>query len=317
MQETRGRILDVLAEGPQPGPALAEQLGITRAAVWKQIEALREAGFEITSSPGGYQLESVPEYGAEAIKFGLNAPYEVEFHESVASTNQRARELATKGRENVVVVADEQTGGRGRLSREWVSPSGGIWLTLLLRPDIPATHAPIVTMAAAVATARAVESTGVEPEIKWPNDVLVDGKKVAGILTEMEGEADRISWLAVGIGLNANFDESQLPADSNATTLQSEGVVVDRRACVQTLLESMTALLEERDEILTEWRERSATLGQQVRVETPGGVVTGEAIDVESPGALLVKTEEGVERITVGDCEHLRPQESTEESGAL
>lgn len=308
MQETRARILDALAESPTPGPELAHQLDITRAAVWKHMEALRDAGFEIGSTPDGYRIESIPQYGGEAIEFGLDAPFDVEYHETIASTNQRARELATEGEENVVVVADEQTGGRGRLDREWASPSGGIWLSMLLRPTIPATHAPIVTMAAAVATARAVESTGVEPAIKWPNDVLVDEKKVAGILTEMEGEADRISWLVVGIGLNANVDPAELPAGSNATSLQALTGPVDRRDCVQQILESTTELLDDQDEILPAWRDLSGTLGQRVKVDTPEGVVEGEAIDVEFPGALLVETDSGTERVTVGDCEHLRPR---------
>lgn len=309
MQETRARILDALSEGPTAGPELAQQLGITRAAVWKQIEALREAGFGIGSTPDGYELESIPEYGAEAIEFELDAPFEVEYHETIESTNERARELASEGEENVVVIADTQTGGRGRLNREWASPSGGIWLSLLLRPTVPATHAPIVTMAAAVATARAVESTGVEPAIKWPNDVLIDDQKVAGILTEMEGEADRISWLVVGIGLNANFDDDQLPAESAATSLQAMTGAVDRRDCVQMILETMTELLDDQDEILPAWRNRSGTLGQRVRVDTPEGVVEGEAVDVEFPGVLLVENSNGTERVTVGDCEHLRPQQ--------
>lgn len=309
MQETRARILQAVSDGPTSGPDLAQELDVTRAAVWKHIDALRECGFEIASGPGGYELESVPDYGAETLEFGLAAPCDVEYHETVGSTNQRARELAAEGRENAVVVAEEQTGGRGRLDREWASPRGGIWLSVLLRPTIPATHAPIVTMAAAVATARAVESTGLDPDIKWPNDVLVDGKKVAGILTEMEGEADRISWLVVGIGLNANVAKSDLPADVDATSLQALTGNIDRRDCVQTLLESMYDLLDDDDAILPAWRERSGTLGRRVRVETPAGTVEGEAVDVEFPGTLLVETDDGTEQVTVGDCEHVRPQQ--------
>ncbi|MFC7059708.1 biotin--[acetyl-CoA-carboxylase] ligase [Halovenus salina] len=307
MQATRAQILDALSDGPRTGPKLAEELDITRAAVWKHIEALREDGFEVVSNAAGYELEAVPDYGASAVEFGLDAPYEVEYHDSIDSTNRRGRELAGDGREDIVVLADEQTGGRGRLKREWSSPSGGIWLSLLLRPTMPTTHAPLVTMAAAVATAEAVASTGVEPEIKWPNDVLVDGKKVSGILTEMEGEADRISWLVVGIGINANVDIESLPED-RATSLRELCGDVDRREVVQTLLESMSELVADRDRILSAWRARSGTLGRRVSVETPNGEIVGEAVDVESPGALLVDTADGRERVTVGDCEHLRPE---------
>ncbi|MFC7074284.1 biotin--[acetyl-CoA-carboxylase] ligase [Halovenus rubra] len=308
MQETRAQILEALSAEPVTGPELAQQLDVTRAAVWKHIEALREAGFEISSSGTGYELVEVPEYGGEAIEFGLEAPFAVEYHDEIGSTNHRAREIATDGNENVVVVADKQTGGRGRLNRDWSSPSGGIWLSVLLRPTIPPTHAPIVTMAAAVATARAVETTGVEPTIKWPNDILVDGKKLTGILTEMEGEADRISWLVVGIGLNANVDKSQLPEDADATSLQVECGAVDRRHVVKTVLETLSDLLAETDNILPAWRSLSGTLGRHVRVETPNGTVTGKAVDVAFPGALIVETDNGTERVTVGDCEHLRPQ---------
>lgn len=308
MQETRADILEALSEEAVTGPDLATEFDITRAAVWKHIEALRDAGFEITSTDAGYELVEIPTYGGEAIEFGLDAPYEIEYHESIESTNARARELASDGEENVVVVADEQTGGRGRLDRSWESPSGGVWLSMLVRPDLPATQAPIITMATAVATARAVEATGVEASIKWPNDVLVDGEKVAGILTEMEGEADRISWLIVGVGLNANVDENDLPTGTDATSLQAHGGPIDRRDCVHILIKGVHALLGTPEEVLPEWRERSSTLDRRVRVETPRGEITGTATDVAFPGALIVDTGEGTERVTVGDCDHLRPQ---------
>jgi BirA family biotin operon repressor/biotin-[acetyl-CoA-carboxylase] ligase len=310
MQETRAAILDVLSDGVVSGPELAAQFDITRAAVWKHIESLRDAGFGISSTESGYELTDVPAYGGEAIEFGLEAPYEIEYHDSIESTNARARELATQGAEDVVVVADEQTGGRGRLDRSWESPSGGIWLSVLVRPDLPATQAPIITMAAAVATARAVQATGIEASIKWPNDVLVEGQKIAGILTEMEGEADRVSWVVVGIGLNANVAQRDLPDDVDATTVKAHDGPVDRRTCVQTLLAEIYDLLGAPDDVLPAWRERSSTLGRRVRVETPRGEVTGTATDVEFPGALVVATETGTERVTVGDCDHLRAQTS-------
>lgn len=313
MQETRAEILDALSERVATGPELASKFDITRAAVWKHIEALRDAGFEITSTDAGYELTEVPSYGGEAIEFGLEAPYEIEYHDSIESTNARARELAGDGMEGVVVVADEQTGGRGRLDRSWESPSGGVWLSILVRPDLPATQAPIVTMATAVATARAVEVSGVEASIKWPNDVLVDEQKVAGILTEMEGEADRISWLVVGIGLNANVEEDDLPPDADATSLQAQVGTVDRREVVQTLVDGVQHLLQTPEEVLPEWRDRSSTLDRRVRVQTPRGDVIGTATDVAFPGALLVETEQGTERVTVGDCDHLRAQESDEQ----
>jgi BirA family biotin operon repressor/biotin-[acetyl-CoA-carboxylase] ligase len=309
MQERRAEILRHLADGPVTGPALAEQLDVTRAAVWKHIEALREEGFEIASSGSGYTLESIPEFGGSAIEFGLSAPFTVEYHDSIGSTNSRARELAEGGEQNVAVVADRQTGGRGRLDRAWSSPSGGIWLSILLRPGVPAVHAPLFTLAAAVATTRAVRALDVDATIKWPNDVQVDGRKLAGILTEMEGEADRISWLVVGIGLNANVDSETLPGDRPATSLRAETGDVNRRELTQQLLETFWELSEQPDSILSAWRELTATLGQRVRVETQTAEIVGEAVGIEFPGSLIVDT--GSEEITVtaGDCEHLRPAE--------
>jgi BirA family biotin operon repressor/biotin-[acetyl-CoA-carboxylase] ligase len=304
MQDTRRRILDALADGPTAGPELADELGVSRAAVWKHVEALREAGFEVESRPEGYALASVPEFGGAGVEYGLDAPFEVEYHDSIDSTNERARELAAKGASNVAVLADEQTGGRGRLDRGWASPSGGIWLSLVCRPDVPPARAPVYTLAAAVAATEAVESVGVDAGIKWPNDVLVDGEKLVGILTEMEGEADRVSWIVVGIGINANVDGDSVP--ETATTIRERVGDVDRAAVTRSLIERFDELRAEPEEVVPAWRERAITLGRRVRVETPGGGVVGEAVDVEFPGTLVIETDAGTRRVSAGDCEHLR-----------
>ena len=307
MHETRNRILSTIAEGPAGGPELAETLDISRAAVWKHVEALREMGFEIPGGEDGYALESVPSYGP-AVAFELDAPFTVEYHDSIASTNARARDLAEEGAADVVVLADEQTGGRGRLDRAWESPSGGVWLSILSRAEIPPANAPIYTLAAAVATAEAVRTMGVDATIKWPNDVLVDGRKLAGILTEMEGEADRVSWLVVGIGLNANVDIEALPFEE-ATSLRAEVGDVDRRELVHELLERFAHYRENHDAVLPAWRDLSATLGRRVRVDTGPETIVGEAVDITVPGTLHVQTDDGTETVAAGDCEHLRPVE--------
>lgn len=313
MNETRRALLAALETGPVAGPALADQLGISRAAVWKQVDALREDGFEIESTDDGYEVTGVPAYGAAAIEFGLDAPYTVEYHDAVDSTNNRARELTGEGRRNVAVVADEQTGSRGRLDRSWTAPSGGVWCSIVCQPDLPAAHIPLSALAAGVATVSACREAGVEAHLKWPNDVLVGesgargGRKLAGILTEMEGEEDRVSWLIAGIGVNANIDAAELPAE--ATSLRQElGADVDRRVFVQRLLESFDELLSNPDSVLGRWREYSSTLGQQVRVETTNRTIEGEAVDVQFPGALVVETDSGQEVVHAGDCEHLRPK---------
>lgn len=311
MNETRRALLEAFAEGPITGPALAERLGVSRAAVWKQVEALRGEGFEIESTADGYAVTAVPEYGAAAIEFGLDAPYTVEYHDSIGSTNDRARELAAAGEVDRAVVADEQTGSRGRLSRPWTAPSGGVWCSVVVRPDLPAAHVPLCALAAGVATVDACREAGVDAHLKWPNDVLVGddgergGLKLAGILTEMEGEADRVSWLIIGIGVNANIDADTLP--EGATTIRELAGDIDRRRFVQRLLESLSSLLSEPETVLDRWRECSSTLGARVRVDIGSRTIEGRAVDVQFPGALVVETETGEEVIHAGDCEHLRP----------
>ena len=310
MNETRRSVLESLADGPVAGPAVAESLGISRAAVWKHVEELREAGFEIESGPGGYELVDVTEYNGPAIEYGLEAPFSIEFHESIGSTNDRARALATDGETDVVVLADEQTGGRGRLRREWSSPAGGVWASIVCRPDVPPARAPLFTFAAAVATANAAREAGVDARIKWPNDVVVpvdeEGgyEKLAGILTEMEAETDRVEWLVVGVGVNADVDAEALPA--GATSIRERVGPFDRRAFVQRLLENVHGS-RDLEGVIDDWRDLALTLGQRVRVELPNDTVEGDAVDVTASGALVVETADGTEEVSAGDCEHLRP----------
>ncbi|WP_276253720.1 biotin--[acetyl-CoA-carboxylase] ligase [Halomontanus rarus] len=343
MNDTRRSILESLADGPVSGPTLADSLDVSRAAVWKHVEGLREDGFEIESGPDGYSLAGIPAYNGPAIEYGLEAPFSVEYHESIASTNARARELAADGRSDVAVLADEQTGGKGRLDREWSSPSGGIWVSILCRPRVPPARAPLYTLAAAVATARTAREAGIDARIKWPNDVVVpvagddlegaddeqvsgDGsyRKLSGILTEMEGETDRIQWLAVGIGINANFDASEVPAGS--TTLREERrrranggrhengneneshEDVDRRLFVQRLLEEFHTLRTDLERVVPAWRELTLTIGQRVRVELPDETVVGEALEITEYGGLVVDDDDaGRIMVSAGDCTHLRP----------
>ncbi len=314
MNETRRAILEALADGPVAGPDLATRLDISRAAVWKHVETLRAAGFDIESTEDGYALDgdrrSIDAFSAPAIEFGLEAPYEVEYHETIGSTNDRARTLAGRGASDQAVVADEQTGGRGRLEREWTAPSGGVWMSVCCRPTIPPARAPLYTLAAAVATTQAARDVGVDAAIKWPNDVIVpeaDGgyRKLAGILTEMEGETDRVEWLVVGIGVNANIDPETLPV--GATSLQAEVGTIDRRTFVQDVLERFHHQRSALGSVVDDWRELTATLGQRVRVDVGTASIVGEALDVTDAGALVLETEAGRRTVSAGDCEHLRP----------
>ncbi len=310
MNETRRSILAAIDDGPLSGPQLADELDISRAAVWKHIEALREAGFEIESGSDGYRLTEVAAYNGPAVEHELDAPITVEYHDSIGSTNDRAREVAKDGAADIAVLADEQTGGRGRLQREWSAPSGGVWVSIVSRPEIPPNKAPLYTLAASVATTRAAREAGVEARIKWPNDVVVsvdetDYRKLAGILTEMEGEMGRVEWLVVGIGVNANIDAEALP--ETATSIRTEAGDVDRRRFVQRLIEEFDRYRTDLEAVVPAWREHALTLGQRVRIDRQSGEIVGEAIDVTESGALVIETEDGREIVSAGDCEHLRP----------
>ncbi len=242
-------------------------------------------------------------------------PYAVEHHDRLGSTNERASDLARQGERDVAVVADEQTAGRGRRDREWVGPPGGVYVSVVVDPDLAPADSPLVTLAAGVAVVRAVDRvTGLDARLKWPNDALLDGRKIAGVLTERVDDA-----LVVGVGVNANLDPADLP--EGATSLRAERQKraehgpgdpsgdVDLDALTRALLSELAALLADPDGVLPAWREAADTLGRRVRVETPDSAVVGEAVAVESPGTLVVRTDDGEVRVTTGDCEHLRPVE--------
>jgi len=321
MHDAARAVLGALTDGsvpgdrPVPAGAVAEAVGISPTAVESAVADLREAGATIAESPSGYRVTALPGYGELAVLAGLDAQFDVEYHDALASTNLRARELAATGATDVVVLADEQTGGRGRRERTWDSPPGGVWMSLVLRPPLPAAQVPLLTLAAAVAVTETAREAGVDAHIKWPNDVLVAdaGKtaelggdaKLAGILTESASADGDVEWVVVGVGLNANVAAADLPP--SATSLQAQVGPVDRRVVVQRVLERFDALRRAPEETRSAWRAHAGTLGRRVRVHTPEGVIVGDAVDVTDWGALVVETQGGRQTVTAGDCEHLRP----------
>ncbi|MFP4631935.1 MAG: biotin--[acetyl-CoA-carboxylase] ligase [Halobacteriales archaeon] len=290
------------------GSALAERYGVSRNAVWKHVESLRREGFEIESTGSGYRLDGVPEYGANAVAYHLDTEYvgdEIEYHDVVESTNALAREAArADADEGYTVLADRQEGGKGRRGRRWESPSGGVWTSVVLRPELSPREASVVTLAASVAVADALDDLGVVVSIKWPNDVLAGDQKVCGVLVEFEADAEEVSYFVVGLGLNANA----APDVDGATSLELElGHEVDRARLTAALYRALEAWLDRpRDDILEEWRRRSSTLGRLVRVTTAEDVFEGRATSIDDSGALHVETNEGERVVTAADCEHLR-----------
>ena len=257
----------------------------------------------------------------------------VDFHEEIDSTQRRAHELAReRAPHGTLVISKVQKGGRGRLERSWGSPSGGIWMSLVLRPKIPSHLTPRITQAAAVGVAKALWSLGVEARIKWPNDLLVAkpheamGRKICGILAETgatnlfakrlgPGDDNRVDYVVLGIGLNANLDPEDLNVpDREVATLRSElGRDVDLIELLGTLLSGLDVELgriEDFSAVLDDWRALDCTLGKLVRVERFGEVLEGRAADLTPEGALLLETPEGTVELFEGEVEHLR-QEGT------
>lgn len=302
------------------GERLADELSVSRSAVWKHIKALRDEGYIIDSSTNlGYSLINTPDTLTPGrIKAGLKTNImgkEIKYFKETESTNIIAREIASSVEEGTVVIAESQTQGRGRLGRKWLSPEGGVWLSIILKPRIQPLYAPRITLLAGVAVTKTIRSYGLPARIKWPNDVLIDGKKVCGILTEIEAEIDLIDYCVIGIGVDANVDTESFPEEfrDSSTSLKKElGHEINRVEFVQKLLEEFESLYLEFQKdgfssILEEWRDMSTTIGEWVKITTQTRTIYGEAIGVDNEGALIVETSEGkLERVVAGNCEHLR-----------
>jgi len=312
------KALRSVGDGSVSGAELSQQLGVSRAAVWAHIEDLRALGYEIEASPHrGYRLLSAPDLlHADDLLARLGRTRvigrDIRVFEKTTSTNDVIEKLARDGvKEGVVVFAESQTRGRGRLGRRWLSPSRkGLWFSVLLRPDLRPEETTRLTVASATAVRRAIEQhTGLKPEIKWPNDIHIGGKKVAGILTELSAELDRVKYVILGIGVDVNVAAADLPELRKvATSLQVElGHPVSRA-------ELAVAILRELDSeyarlasgafgaVADEWAAHCATLGHDIVIRTGNRQIRGRAEALGEEGALLLRTEHGhLERVTGGD----------------
>ncbi len=302
------------------GEEMASRKGISRAAVWKQIKNLKAKGYEIeASTKKGYRLARMPDLlDADLIQYGLKTKWlgkDLRCHREVSSTNEVARSMARDCQSGTVILAEVQTQGRGRLCRPWASPPGGIWMSLVLKPQMPLAQVFRLNMVVSVAVSRSIQALyGLNADIKWPNDLLINERKICGILMEVSAEVDRLEYVVVGLGINANVDVSGFPAEWNSTSLSQElGREVSRVELIQMILQEMEEAYEKMgsQEIYEEWRRRSTTLGRQVRITSLEGDLTGEAVDLGQDGALLLKAKDGLKRMLAGDCVHLRPQEDS------
>ncbi len=296
---TRRLVLERLAVGVCSGQELAEELGVSRTAVWKAIEALRAEGLSIAAVAGrGYALTDAAGFGPATLAWRCGR--DVQYIETCPSTNsvafQRGLEAAAGG---TVVVTDRQTAGRGRLGRRWESPSGqNLTFSLVLRPALPPRDAPLLCLATAVAVAEVLDA-----RIKWPNDVLTsEGRKLAGILAEVHADFDQLHFLVLGVGVNVNQVDFP-PELPEASSVACERGPQDRAALLGQLVEAIEdacVLVGPRTPMLLDrWRSRSWTLGRRVCVAEAG--LEGEAVDLRDDGALLIQTSEGLQPVLAGD----------------
>jgi len=305
------------------GEDISSQLDISRSAVWKHIQELRQKGYDIVAVPHlGYELVSNPDRLLPSeISSGLSTKIiakEIHHYDMVPSTMNIAMDLAIKGcKEGTIVCAEGQYKGRGRLSRFWSSPKHkGIYFSLVLRPNIPATESPKLTLLSAVSVCEAIRNfTKSDCLIKWPNDLIIDNRKVGGILTEMSAETDMVKFIIIGIGINVNTPESLLPA--HATSLKEK--TGSRISRVELLREILSCIDKEyilfcRDgfkSVTAKWKKFSTTLGHRVRVHFHKEYVEGQAVDIDGQGALLLKRDSGsIDRITAGDIVKVRSNEA-------
>lgn len=306
------KILKALKENPDKflsGEMLSKELGITRAAIWKHINSLKAEGYEIDSvSKKGYKLIDVPDLlTKDEILPRLNTKYigkTYVYYSKIDSTNKKAKELATDGfEEGTIVISEEQSLGRGRLGRVWYSPKGkGIWVSIILKPDIPTMMAPRITLIGAAAVHSALEEFGIKSEIKWPNDIILNNKKVCGILTEMSGEMEKLNYIVMGIGINVNTEENELENELNkiATSLKIE---CKKEICRKQLLCSLLNHFEDFYDAFKEYgtlenvinicKKNSILIGKEVKIISYGKEVAAKVIDIEDDGELIVKYDDG------------------------
>jgi BirA family biotin operon repressor/biotin-[acetyl-CoA-carboxylase] ligase len=313
------KALRASGDKPVSGADLSGALGVSRAAVWARVEELRSLGYEIEASPHlGYKLVGVPDvlHGDDLIsRLGKTRVIgrDIRVFQETTSTNDVIEKFARDGvKEGVVVFAESQTRGRGRLGRKWASPAKkGLWFSVLLRPDLRPHETTQLTVATATALRRAIEAqTGLEPEIKWPNDILVRGKKVAGILTEMNAEVDRVKYVIVGIGVDVNLNPRDFPPElkKTATSLKIEmGKAISRAELAVNIMREFDidyqrVCANDFDEVAEEWEKHCKTIGEEVVIRTGPREIRGRAESLAEDGALLLRTEHGrPERIVGGD----------------
>jgi len=326
MYKNAFQVLKILQESNRPVQCeeISSQLSISRSTVWKHINELRAIGYDITAGDNsGYHLHHERmTLSPDAIYHYLKTKVigrKMRYFEQIPSTIWLGKTIAEQGGvhdlHGMVILAEEQTGGVGRMGRVWVSPHGGIWITIILTPTIPIDHLFMLTIAGSVAVAKVLRKMlDIGAVIKWPNDIMIGDKKVAGLLLELGAEEDTVNYCLLGIGIDANvsLDGFNDQIKDNITTLSEEVEHdVDRAAILAAILkefETRYELIEngEYDAILREWKSLSSTIGRRVRVDTLRKKYEGIALDLDQNGGLVIRKDNGnIEKIIAGDLVHV------------
>ncbi|MYL48490.1 biotin--[acetyl-CoA-carboxylase] ligase [Halobacillus litoralis] len=313
MESTRKELIELLnnVEGHISGQELSDQLGISRTAVWKHMNELKKDGYEIEAvQRKGYKILSSPDKISEnTLRWGLDTKWighELNHYDQVESTQEIVHQLAKQGKPHgTVVIADEQVKGKGRMSRNWDSPKGkGIWMSILLRPNLPPVQAPQITLLAATVLARMIaERSALAPQIKWPNDLLINHKKISGILTEMQAEQDTIQYIVLGMGMNVNQEDREIPEDIKykASSLKIES---NQHWNIQQTVQHILRLFEDTYErfeaqgfasIKKDWEHFGYKIGEEVTISTMKKTWQATLVGIEPDGALRARRKDGEE----------------------
>jgi BirA family biotin operon repressor/biotin-[acetyl-CoA-carboxylase] ligase len=305
------------------GQELSDALSLSRAAVWKNIKKLKSLGYKIQSKRNaGYKLISDTNLLLPwEVTYGLQTEIlgrKIYYFDTIDSTQNFALKLASRPHENgSLVIAEKQTRGRGRQNRKWVSPKGGIWVSILLKPNFQVTQASLLPMITSLALAIGIEKVlKMKPQLKWPNDVTINNKKVAGILVDAAVESNQIDYLAIGVGINFKIEPSEITKHvKNENNFYGVTTLVKRKekAKAVSLLQGFLFELEQLynqlmmnnlDEIKSEWEKRSSTIKRNVMVSTPSGQVKGKVIGIDDEGALLISSRGKIQRFLAGDVSY-------------
>ncbi len=317
----KNKILHLLKENEKnfiSGQLISEYLGVSRTAIWKYINILKSEGYGIDSmSKKGYKLISSPDLlSFEEIHENLSTKYigkNILYFQSIDSTNIKAKELALDdAAHGTVIISEEQTSGKGRLGRTWISPKyKGIWMSIILRPDIEPLRVPTITQIGAAAVIKTCQSFNIKASIKWPNDIILNNKKICGILTEMSGELNKVNYVVMGIGINANIDKEDFPEElkNKATSISIETkTYIKRKEFVGILLNNFEELYEEfinEDAITTSisiCRENSILIGKEIKIINRQKETIARALDLDEHGQLIVQLKDGsTEKVISGE----------------